>query len=44
MHNVADEQFMILNKNWEKERSIVGKDVFVMNMEEKNGKNKRFCH
>lgn len=32
MHHMADEQHMILNKNWEKERSIAGKDVFVMNM------------
>lgn len=30
--HVADKQRMILNKNWEKDRSVIGKDVFVMGM------------
>lgn len=34
-HHMADKQHMILNKNWEKDRSLVGKDMFVMNIEEK---------
>lgn len=41
---MADKQHMILNRNWEKGRSIVGKDGFAMNMEGKNDKNKCFCH
>lgn len=43
---MAVKQHMILNKNWEKGRSIVGKDVFLMgmNMGEKDGKTKCFCH
>lgn len=32
---MADKQHMILNKNWEKARSLVGKDMFVVNIEEK---------
>lgn len=29
---MADKQHMILNKNWEKDRSTIGKYVFVMGM------------
>lgn len=29
---MADKQHMILNKNWERDRSMTGEDVFVMGM------------